>query len=171
MRIVLLVSLWALAGCSNTPLQSDWERAHLGQTSEEDAVALPRYPRDADLLPLRISPGPGFRFFVDGSTLSVGKDRVVRYALVARSSQGPDNVTFEGMRCATREYRIYAFGHADHSWAQRESPWLPLRHSDAAPVRRELERQYLCPGGRPVDHAAEVRAALRHPGPASDVGD
>lgn len=38
----------------------------------------------------------------------MGSDGIVRYVLVARSSAGTESVSFEGMRCATREVRIYA---------------------------------------------------------------
>lgn len=59
-----------------------------------------------------------FRFFVDAATLSVSDDGIVRYVLVARSPGGVDNVSLEGMRCATSEVRIYALGR-DGAWVGR----------------------------------------------------
>lgn len=170
MRRALLL-LAGLAGCSSAPLQSDWERAHLGEVVEEEQVAMPRYPGDAELVPFEVSRAPGFRFFVDAASVAVGKDGVVRYALVARSPQGSDNVTFEGMRCATREYRIYAFGHADRTWAGAPGGWLSLRGSDVAPARRVLQRQFLCPDGQPVADRAQAVTALRNPRRSADTGD
>ena len=134
----------------------------MANTPEEQDVAPPRAPGGAGLVPLEVTDVPGFRFFVDPASVSVGADRVVRYTLVARSPQGVDNVTFEGMRCETREYRIYAVGHGDRSWSTRETPWQTLRGSAVAPARRALERDYFCRGPRPRNRD-EALAALRAP--------
>lgn len=166
-----LFLLAALAGCSGAPLQSDWEREHVATLVDEEQVTLPRYPREADLLAFDPGVASGFRFLLDGSTLSVGRDGIVRYALVARSPQGVDNVSYEGMRCATREFRIYAVGREDRTWASRPGPWQTLRGGSPEPARRVLEHGYLCPQGRPAYGADEVVAALRNrrgPGGTSD---
>ena len=116
-RVAPVLFLIGLAACSGQrPVeQSDWERAHLAETWQEEETPPPAYPAPADLIEFKVVEAGGFRFFVDGSTLAVGKDGIVRYVLVARSPEGADNVTFEGLRCATRESRIYAVGHADRS--------------------------------------------------------
>jgi hypothetical protein len=162
--------LMALAACGGPrPVeQSDWERAHLAETWQEDEAPPPAYPVPADLIEFAVVDAGAFRFFVDGSTLAVGEDGVVRYVLVARSPEGVDNVTFEGLRCATRESRIYAVGHADRTWAGRPGPWRPVAAvSAAAPWRLALQRDYFCRGKQPIpDREAGVRA-LRQGGSES----
>ena len=168
MRAALLL-LGALAGCSSAPLQSDWERAHLAETVPEETVPPPRYPRAGDLVPVDV-PGPsGVRFFVDPTTLSVGRDHVVRYVLVGRSASGVDNVTFEGLRCAPPEFRLYALGRSDGTWGGSAGPWQPRRAADVSPARRALADDYFCADGFPVRDASEAIAALHRP--ASRIAD
>ncbi len=161
----------ALAGCSSAPLQSDWERAHLSETAQEDAASPPRYPRAADLVPVDV-PGPsGLRFFVDPTSLSVGRDHVVRYVLVGRSAGGIENVTFEGLRCAPREFRIYARGRSDRTWGGSPGPWQTTRSADVSPARRALAEDYFCADGFPVRDAGEALAALHRPPRAHQIAD
>jgi hypothetical protein len=155
-----LLLLAALAACSSAPLQSDWERAHVSETLQDEVVPPPRYPRTADLVPVDV-PGPsGARFFVDASTLSVGRDRVVRYVLLGRSAGGVENVTFEGLRCAPREFRLYAIGRSDGSWGVTPGAWQSARVADVSPARRALADDYFCADASPVRDAQEAVAAL-----------
>jgi hypothetical protein len=162
LRAALLL-LAALAGCSSAPLQSDWERAHLAETVAEETVPPPRFPRPADLVALDVPAPSGVRFFVDPATVSVGRDRVVRYVLVGRSASGIDNVTFEGLRCAPREFRVYALGRADRSWGGSAGPWQTTRSAEVSPARRALAQDYFCADGFPVRDAGEAVAALHRP--------
>ena len=157
MRGALLLLL--LAACGSAPRgESDWERAHLGEQPVEEEVTPPAYPAAANLIEFAVDEERGFRFFVDRASLSPGKDGVVRYVLVARSSEGAQNVTYEGVRCTSAEQRVYALGRPDGSWVAARAPWRPL----AAPRHRTLYREYLCPDGRPVRSAeAGVRALER----------
>lgn len=159
MRPALLL-VAALAACSDAPLQSDWERAHLSEIAPEEVVPPPRYPRAADLVPVDV-PGPsGARFFVDASTLTVGKDRVVRYVLVGRSAAGIENVTFEGLRCSPREFRVYALARSDRTWGGSPTPWQRSRSADVLPARRALAEDYFCADAFPVRDTGEAVAAL-----------
>lgn len=151
----------ALAGCA-TQEMSDWERRNIQARPAEENLVLPPYPAPGKLVPFSVADGGGFRFFVDAATLTVGKDRVVRYVMVARSPDGAQNVSFEGMRCAAGEYRIYALGRADGTWMESRSAWRPVR---AAPPRQAaLYREYFCPQAEPIRDAAEGVRALEEGG-------
>jgi len=125
---------------------------------------LPATPRPANLLPFFVSAASDFRFFVDGASLSVGKDGVVRYTLVARSPQGAETTSFEGMRCESREVRGYATGRADGTWSRRDTPWRAIGHRRVQRWHDALATEYLCPGGSPILNAAEGAEALRRGG-------
>lgn len=144
--------------------KSDWERRQEDREWREAEVALPAFPRPADLLPFFVSAASDFRFFVDGASLSVGADGVVRYTLVARSPQGAESVVFEGMRCATREVRGYASGRADGSWSRRDTPWRPIGHPSVQRWHKALATEYFCPGRTAIHSAAEGLDALRRGG-------
>lgn len=155
-----LVFLAALAGCSAAPPQSDWERAYLASAWQEEEVAPPAYPSHDKLIELKVPEAAGFRFFVDSGTLSVGEDGVVRYVALARSPSGAENVSFEGLRCATREYRIYAVGHPDRHWSGRSSAWQSVGTATAR-WRTLLQREYFCRNKEPIRDTAEGVRALR----------
>lgn len=131
-------------------------------TWKEEQSTFPAAPQLDDLVPFYPGPSTDNRFFVDSRTLAVGKDGVIRYVLVVVSPQGAKSVTFEGMRCETRERRIYAVGRADGSWAAaRRSEWL--RISDVAGNRHHaaLFLEYFCPDGVTVSDVARAREELQ----------
>ena len=157
MRRTLPLLVLVLAGCGGAPRgESDWERAHLKQQPAEEEVAPPAYPAAANLLAFAVDGEPGFRFFIDRASLAPGKDGVVRYVLVARSTEGAQNVSYEGLRCAGAEQRIYAFGRSDGSWVGARAPWRPL----SAPRHVTLYREFLCPNGAPVRSAERAVRAI-----------
>ena len=159
MRAALACLLLAACGTPPQPM-SDWERQHQKALDLiEQAPQLPPPPRREALLEFSVGPGGDFRFFVDGDTLEPGKDGVVRYVLVVRSTAGAENVSFEGLRCATGESRRYAIGRADGSWGGRPGEWMA-----AQPWQRVLGRQYFCPRGMPIRDRAEGVRALREGG-------
>jgi len=128
----------------------------------DEAIVLPAYPNDADLIEFYVSATATNRFFVDGNSLSVGKDGVVRYTLVIKTAGGATNVDYEGIRCASREFRIYATGRADGSWLpNRSTDWRLIENRDVNRYHAALNREFLCPIGNPIQTAEEGRNALR----------
>jgi hypothetical protein len=91
----------------------------------------------------------------------VGADGVVRYTLVARSPQGAETVTFEGIRCSTREVRGYATGRPDGSWSRRDTPWRPIPSRHVQRWHAALADEYFCVGGIALLNAEEGVQALR----------
>jgi hypothetical protein len=163
-RLAPATLLLGLAACGPPAVeQSDWEQKHLAQAWAEEEVQPPSYPANADLAEFDVPGTPGFRFFIDRSSLAVGSDDVVRYVAVARSGEGAENVSFEGLRCATHEYRIYAVGHPEHRWSGRPGAWQPVA-AGAARWRAVLERDYFCRGKQPIRNREEGLRLLRQGG-------
>ena len=152
----------AAAACSTTKSQeqSDWERRNPETVTTEEALDPPAYPAAKNLLEFSVIGADGFRFFIDRASLAVSKEGLVRYVLVARSGEGVDNVTFEGLRCASAEQRLYAVARPDHSWSAARSTWRPL--STARHV--SLARDYFCPQKEPIRDAYEGILALQSGG-------
>ena len=114
-RFTCLVLAALLVACGGAGVKSDWERKNetrLEQEARDPVPAPPAFPRKENLVEIALRGATDFRFYVDGATLGVG-DGVVRYVLVARSPAGVENVSFEAIRCATAEYRVYALGRSD----------------------------------------------------------
>lgn len=133
---------------------------------KEGDVPLPPYPGDADLIEFQVSSSAAFRFFIDPASLSVGPDGIVRYTLVARSPSGVANISYEGIRCSTKAFKVFARG-AGGRWSPSQGDWRAIEVKTIQRWHNVLYWEYLCPNHRPIDTAAEGVQALQqgiHPG-------
>lgn len=123
---------------------------------------LPAYPLDENLIPLDVGSATPHRFFVDGKSVSTGADGVVRYTLVIKAAGGASNVSFEGIRCESREQKYYAIGRSDRTWARARNPqwrYIEFQHINAHHIT--LYGEFLCRGKIMVESAEEIVRALR----------
>ncbi|MCC7080688.1 MAG: CNP1-like family protein [Burkholderiales bacterium] len=163
MRILpLLAASLVLYGCGGGRLagserEAEWDRTAVDakKSEVERSVRLPAYPQDSDLLEFSVGSAP-HRYFVDGKTLAVGADGVVRYTLVVRTAGGARNVSYEGIRCKTYEKRIYALGYPQHKWMEaKRSVWEPIQQGRANEHQDVLYKDFFCP-----DRIAASRDAI-----------
>lgn len=113
---------------------------------KESGVTIPSYPKDSDLIEVFINqPGSRFRYFIDAATLTVGKDGIVNYTLVARSNSGAKNVAFERMHCSTVEYKLAAYGTTKEELQPVRNPkWRKIHNKSNMRFRYFLWEYYLC---------------------------
>jgi len=140
-------------------LKTEYERQLEEREFKEGDLQLPAYPKKEALIEFRISDPGSFRYFVDPAAISIGKDEVVRYTLVVRSSSGVDNVSYEGMRCSSGSYKVFAYGN-DGKWSPSSGDW----RDTALRWEFELRTRYLCPMKQQVQSVAEAIDALRRGG-------
>lgn len=159
---VLLALMAGLTACGSTGSRAPDPFEDDNKTWQEMALQLPALPQDANLLPFDVSAIETQRFAIDAKSLSVGKDGVVRYTLVSVSSSGAKNVRYEGIRCESREQKIYALGHADGTWSQaRSSEWEPILSNGVNRQQAALSRDYFCAGNSIAGDAAEMLRRFR----------
>jgi len=144
--------------------KSEWELEQERRNWQEREVQLPAYPMAENLVEFYVSAATDFRFFIDRSSISVGPDGVVRYTLVARSSSGAENVSYEGIRCLTGTYRVYAHGKAGSAWSQRVADWRPIGQKALQRQHHALWQEYFCPHRSPIGDANEGLDALARGG-------
>ena len=146
----------------NQSASADFEEDFERVPWQEMAVQLPPAPSKEVLLPFYVSAAINNHFFIDAASLSVGEDGVVRYILVVETAGGARNVSYEGIRCLTRERRIYASGRLDGAWSRsRNNQWEPILDRAANRQHAALHLEYFCPGGVIVRNAEEAINALR----------
>jgi hypothetical protein len=116
---------------------------------QEIEVALPAFPQPENLIPVDVDAvTTSMRFLVDEKSISVDSDEVIRYSLVATSPSGARNISYEGMRCATAERRVYAFGQADGTWSKaRGNQWARI-HGNRNSYQVVLFLDYFCAIGQ-----------------------
>jgi CNP1-like family len=137
---------------------------------KEIQAQIPPYPQPANLVPLEVAPGLAHRFYVDTASLSRGDDGVMRYTAVLKAAGGASNVTFEGMRCETREHKVYALGRDDGTWVRARDPkWSRLAFSEATPHRGVLFRDYLCFSRHDLPAVKDVVGALKRGQPLNPI--
>lgn len=166
-RFPLLLCLAGLAGtCAAAEEEDD-----VPASWQEQAVVFPAVPQESGWLPFYVTAATDNRFFVDGASLSVGSDGVIRYVLLVQTSGGARNVSYEGMRCETTERRIYALGRSDGSWAKaRLSDWSRIRAVGNNRYHAVLFSEFFCPDGIAVRDADAARDLLRRAALSGGLG-
>ena len=116
-----------------------------GKTWQEVALQLPAAPSAENLIPFHVSATATQNFAVDGKSLDIGKDGVIRFTLVSTSPSGAKNVSYEGIRCATFEKKSYAFARADGTWSRsRRDQWEGIVRNAANRQHGTLAVDYFC---------------------------
>jgi hypothetical protein len=166
--IRIKLACWVAAGwLAAGPVQAQWEGWDYTFDREVTPWAellqqLPAYPADENLISLDVGSATPHRFFIDGKSVSVGGDGVVRYTLLIKTAGGASNVSFEGIRCESREQKYYAIGRSDRTWARARNPqWRYIEFQEVNAQHITLYREYLCRGKIMVESAEEVVQALR----------
>jgi hypothetical protein len=129
---------------------------------KENDIALPASPKKENLMTFYVSPTATIRFAIDAQSVSVDKDGVIRYTLVATSSAGASNISYEGIRCETAEKKLYAFGQADGSWTRsKRGNWDQITSIGANRQHAALVQDYFCEGHTIAGRAAIIVERLR----------
>ncbi len=156
---VFLLSLASLSSAQNH-FEEDFE--DLDKPWQEIAVQLPAAPLAENLLPFYVSATATQSFMIDTKSLTLGTDGVIRYTLVTTSSNGAKNISYEGIRCASYEKKLYAFGHPDGSWSRsRRDKWEPIRSNAANRQHAALAQDYFCQGLTVAGKAEQLVEKMR----------
>ena len=128
---------------------------------DELQAQLPTYPDLALALAFEVPSARPTQFFVDPKSITVGADGVVRFSLIAQSASGVLNVSHEGLRCETREKKLYAFGRKDGTWSRNKfAQWEAIPSPTRDPQHAMLYNDFFCPQTDIVRDAGEAISAL-----------
>ena len=172
-QVVLLVGLFAISNLIHgkptdryeelTGEQDDFEV--IEKEWKEGASEIPPFPDDEMWQPVQIDSLPKHqKAFLDINSLSVSdKDFVVRYWLLIRSKAGGYMASFEGLRCATKEYIVYAYGNPRRDPVVRKvkrPKWKRFGRSRKFDYRVELAEDFFCTGEIPR-HRYQIEQAIK----------
>jgi len=156
LRFTLAAAAFTAAGASAQIATPDPEW-------REQDVPPPPALQTQGLVDVQVGTGPSdLRFGIDPKSVSVGRDGVVRYVIVAASPSGAINASYEGLRCDRGEYRVYA-RNSGQAWRTVTSEWRSL--FDGMEARRALAvaRGGACHGRTPNDSPAQIVKDLATP--------
>lgn len=130
---------------------------------KEAAVASPLYPVDKNLMALPPSARDSVKVYLDETSLSRGPDGVVRFSLIVESARGARNVFYQGIRCETREYKIYAFGTPSGAFKSAKLPaWKPIPTLETNAFQHDLYQNYVCDETRSARSPREIVRAVKN---------
>ena len=113
---------------------------------QDEQLPLPPFPRAQDLLPVRADAAdPGYNYYIDVNSVSLGADEVLRYTVIIQSPRGASNIIYEGIRCATNEIKTLAYGTRGGDFEPIPNPqWTYVYTQGALGYRTTLMERYVC---------------------------
>jgi hypothetical protein len=155
-----LLAVTATGAAAQSSFEEDFDNRE--KAWKEIEVQLPAPPRDENLIGFDVGPTARLSYAIDAKSLSIGSDEVVRYTLVAKSPGGATTVSYEGIRCKSKERKLYAFGHADGSWGRsRRDGWEPLTSDKVSPQQNALASDYFCRDSSIAGNVATILDRMR----------
>lgn len=174
LAVALLVTAAAHAtddSAVNPNKPDDLTPAEIREPSEEPAswqesqIPLPDFPSARGLIPFRADTGdPDYRYYIDVNSVSLGADEVLRYTVIIQPPVGTSNIIYEGIRCATMEVKMFAFGTRDGRFARMAEPrWTYFYTPGAMGYRKSLVEIYVCDeNGWAVDGDTVLERLVMH---------
>ncbi len=157
--LALICTLLLLACAGKQPFKDEFES---DKPWVEQLTQLPAYPDVKNLMAFDAGAATSNQYLVDTTSIRIGEDGVIRFSLVIKSSAGALNVSYEGIRCATSERKVYALGRNDKTWAQpRVSEWQKLDFVRQFYAQRELAKNIFCPHRQIVSSHEEAVLSLK----------
>jgi len=161
-RTAHLLALAVLAACA-MPVAAQYADMDRLDWVEDAPPPPPSYDANS-LIDIEMPRASSIRMGIDPDTIRINADRsVVRYVVVAR---GPSaiNASYEGIRCSTGEFRIYARQVQGGAWDKvSDSGWRAMRGQTSVMVRHpfQLARGGLCLGTTVRGSVAEMVRELK----------
>lgn len=162
----IITGILLLAGMPTLQAQefNDYKSENKGAKTDKQFIesdwTLPAAPKAEDLL--RFYTSENQIFSLDPTSLIIATDGSVRYTMVTVSKSGAKNISYEGLRCATYEKKLVAFGRADGSWSQsRNKEWTPINNTGANKQHSVLAHDFMCDGNSTAGDAAKILQRIR----------
>ena len=130
---------------------------------ETEITSFPDFDLDR-AINIEAMPGSRMNWFIDPKTITIDKDSVVRYVVIATSNTGAQNAMYEGILCAQNTYKIYARAVGDGGWrAVVNAEWKNLRDAPALSHERMIAQIYMCENASRPRSVESVIRRLRTP--------
>ncbi|VCU69486.1 CNP1-like family protein [Pigmentiphaga humi] len=115
---------------------------------------LPPVPTAKDVLPVEpLTRVRGFSFGVDPRSIEISPGLIVRYTLRAVSDAGAENISYESVRCGTREWRTVAIDRPGAGWQRAlNDEWRVVLGGS---IQQTLRNGVFCSGGAPASPKKE----------------
>jgi hypothetical protein len=131
---------------------------------KESAVPPPPAFNAGKLVPVEVGAFSSLSFGIDPATLTLTPEGIVRYVVVASSRTGAMNAMYEGIRCASGEYKVYARYNTGSGWNPVTEPsWHSLYAPSPSRHTLSIARAGVCRGNAPNLSTERIVKDLRNP--------
>lgn len=156
--LALFLGLIGSAWAQQTREDAEWK--------ESDVPPPPAFD-DNKLITIDVRASSSLVYGVDPASISISlNDGVVRYVMVASSPSGARNVMYEGLRCATGEFKTYARYSAAGRWsAVPHAQWRSLFDNMPSKHALQFARAGACDSAAPPSTVEILVARLKAPDP------
>ena len=119
----------------------------------------------SNLIAFDVAANSALSYGIDPATLQISpKDALIRYVMVASSPSGARSVLYEGIRCATGEFKTYARYAADGKWTTATDPqWKSMYQNAPSKHPLRLAQAGACDNAAAAQSAASVVMKLKNP--------
>jgi hypothetical protein len=152
---LLILTPFNLANAFDIPgsKSNDFDYVAEEDTWKENSLGkFPAFPADSDFIQVPFHQvNSAFSVWIATKTINTGDDHVVRYVVQLRSKTGASNTFYEGLRCDTQEYKIYAYGTGKQFTQYNNSQWRHVSSARSSRYRDELVNHFLCANLLPED--------------------
>ncbi|GGY09370.1 CNP1-like family protein [Paludibacterium paludis] len=166
-KLVLLTGLCLLSAAASAEYKRHYNTNYALPDEgpwEESAYTLPAYPGAEGFTALDVPRTEGTRYLVEEKSLTITPDGVVHYVLKVVTPRGAENLSVEGLQCAKKRIRNYAFGdNVNKRWIESvNGAWRDWSRQDKV---RVTVRETLCPDGFAPKSAEEAVTLLKKAAP------
>lgn len=136
----------------------DWE--------EDEVTSVPDFVLKR-AIPVELNKSTQMKWFVDPDTMSIGKDNVFRYVVIAQGQTGTINAFYEGVLCKNAESKTYAKmistdGQPPYKWRMIEKPeWKSLDKISSYNYQKALARDFICDGAARPTSIHDVKRRMK----------
>jgi hypothetical protein len=114
------------------------------------------------LIPLDV-PSSTLHFGIDPASVTIGEDGIVRYVMVATSSGGAVNASYEGIHCHDGKVRVFARNGGSGWTPAPNSEWQALEPRGSTRYSTVAARSGVCRDAAPNRPVVQLLQDLRAP--------
>lgn len=152
--IVVLMSCFLFNPITVVAAEKGWKETKTGY---------PAPPKTKSLLLVETPPTIRQKVYIDPHSLSRAADWVVRYTMVIESPSGARSTFYEGIRCATQEYKTYAYLSGKTFTASQHQQWRKIPVFGIHIIRTTLMQDYFCNENDRARKPKEIIKQIKYP--------
>lgn len=160
-RLILFFTLGiSLLGSSSLANAEGFSLFDKKPFAENDVVLPTTMPDHKNIKGLLITIGSPLFFGIDTTSIQLGSDNVMRYIMAIKNPSGTQQIKYEGIRCDTLEYKVFAHVDPEGKWVLENTDWKIIPKGGYNQYQSTLAWNGFCVGNGPNTNNSDVLRQL-----------